>query len=143
MGAANRDRELQSHQLGQHFGAPNQGNAALAGRHHLRVGRLHGGGIDDGGDALADVRGVMADEHPRAQLFQPFGIGRSLGIRPLHRITDLEHDFGDPAHADAADTDEMNRTEVERNGAKASDHQSVITRDLQECTIGNEAFSRP
>ena len=77
--------------------------------------------------------GVMADEDGRAQLCQSFGIGAGFGVRALHRIADLEHDLGDAAHADAADTDEMHGTEVEGDGAKASVHPSVIAKAARVC----------
>jgi hypothetical protein len=69
------DRELQPHQLGQHLGPTDQRNAPLAGDHHLGIARLDRGRIDHRRDALSDMRRVMADEDPRAQLLQPLGIG--------------------------------------------------------------------
>ncbi len=60
--------------------------------------------------------GVVADEDGGAQLLQPLGIGRGLGVRALHHIADAQHDLGYAAHADAANADEVNGSEVERNG---------------------------
>ncbi|MNE99654.1 hypothetical protein D3C80_1983680 [compost metagenome] len=70
--------------------------------------------------------GVVADVDAGAQLLEPLSVGAGLGVRAGHQIADLQHDFGDAAHADAADTDEVDRPKGERNGAKACDHLRVI-----------------
>jgi hypothetical protein len=75
----------------------------------------------------------VADEDARAQPLQPLGIGAGLGVRALNRIADLEHDLGDAAHADAAYAHEMDGAEVERYGAKASDHPSGLARVRRDC----------
>ncbi|MNV63147.1 hypothetical protein D3C71_1557250 [compost metagenome] len=126
MGAADADRELQTHQLGQHLGPADQGDAALAGDDQFGVRRLDRRGIDHRRDALGHVRGVMADVDAGAQALQPLGVGAGLGVRAGHLIADLQHDLGDAAHADAADTDEVDRPKGERNGTKACDHPRLI-----------------
>ena len=134
VGAADRDGELQPHQFGQHLGPAHQGDATLARGLHLGIVGLDRRRIDHGRDALADMGGVVADEDLGPQLLQPFGIGAGLGVRALNRIADLQHDLGDAAHAYAADADEMDGTEVERDGAKASDHPMRLAIDLADCT---------
>jgi hypothetical protein len=61
----------------------------------------------------------MSDEDLGAQLLQPLGVGAGLGVRALHRIADADHDLGDAAHADAADADEVHRTEFEGDRTSA------------------------
>ena len=126
VGAADADRELQTHQLGQHLGAAHQRNAAFARHDQFRVRRLDRRGIDHRRDALGHMGGVVADVDAGAQLLEPLGVGAGLGVRAGHLIADLQHDLGDAAHADAADADEVDRPEGERNGAKACDHMRVI-----------------
>jgi hypothetical protein len=119
--AAHGDRELQPHQLGQHLGAAHQRQALVAAGGHLDVVGLDRGGIDDGRRAF-DIGRVLADEDPRAQLFQPLGIGAGLGVAALHGVADADHDLGDAGHADAADADEVHGAEFEGDGASTLDH---------------------
>ncbi len=106
VGAAHRDRELQTHQLGQHLGAPHQGDAPLARARELGIVRLDRGRIDHRRDAL-DIAAVVADEHLGAQGLQPVGIGRGAGVGSLNLVADAQHDLGDAAHPDAADAGEV------------------------------------
>ena len=115
---ADGDGRLEPHQFGQHLGPAHQRDSLLAGGDHLRIVLLDRRGIDHRGDVRAHVGGVMADEDLRPQLLQPLGIGRALGVGALHDIADAQHDLGDAAHADAADADEMDRADVERDGTQ-------------------------
>ena len=68
---------------------------------------LHGGGNDD--DArLAEIFGLMADGDCDALLAQALDIGVVGQIAALNLVAEIMQDFGDAAHADAADADEMN-----------------------------------
>src|SRR5205823_740389 len=46
---------------------------------------------------------------------QPFHVGVFSRVGTLHAVADIEQDFGNSAHSDAADADEMNRADVERD----------------------------
>ena len=116
MGAPDRDGKLEPHQFGQHFGPAHQRQAGFAARDHLGIVLLDRGRIDHRRSAF-HMGPVVADKDLRAQPRQPLGIGAGLGVRALHRIADADHDLGDPAHADAADADEMHGADVEGNGA--------------------------
>uniref|UniRef100_A0A0N4Z3P8 LigA n=1 Tax=Parastrongyloides trichosuri TaxID=131310 RepID=A0A0N4Z3P8_PARTI len=126
VGAADADRELQPHQLGQHLGPTDQRYAAFARHHQLGVRRLDRRGIDHRRDALGHMGRVVADVDAGAQFLEPLGVGAGLGVRALHLIADLQHDLGDAAHADAADADEVDGPKGERNGAKTTDHARLI-----------------
>ena len=52
----------------------------------------------------------------RAQVLQPLGDGRRFGVRARNRVAQRQQDFGDTAHADPADANQMNALEIaERN----------------------------
>jgi hypothetical protein len=63
-------------------------------------------------DRVAQIRGVMAQRHFDAEASQTFNIGVFRCIRSLNAIAEIVHDFSDAAHAYAADSDEMNRTDI-------------------------------
>ena len=50
----------------------------------------------------------VAFEHTRTQRSQPLGCCGKLEIRPTDRVALIQQDFGDTAHTNAADADEMN-----------------------------------
>ena len=56
----------------------------------------------------------MSDRDLHALFAQPFDVGALGLIGALHDIAEVHHDLGDAAHADAADADEMHRTDVAR-----------------------------
>ena len=72
--AGDRDALLEPHQLGEHFGAANDRNAARARRDDFRIVALDGGGNDDDRSAR-EIRRVVADEHRRALLAQSLDVG--------------------------------------------------------------------
>ena len=47
---------------------------------------------------------------------QPPDIGVVGDVRPLNGIAQVMQNLGDPAHSDAADPDEMDRPDIEREG---------------------------
>ena len=113
VGAGDRDALLEPHQLGEHLGAPDDGNAPQARRRQLRIVAPDRSGDDDH-RGVADLRRVMADEHARATFAQAFDVGVVARVRALHLVTDIEQHLGDAGHADAADADEMNGAELAR-----------------------------
>ena len=58
--------------------------------------------------APSDVCGSMAFKDRRAQAGQPLGDGRPLQVRAGDGISQAEQYLGNPAHADPADSNEMN-----------------------------------
>ena len=99
---------LQAHQLSQHLTAGNQRDLQLSRFQDFRVVGRHGRAGDHQVGA-AHLLGPVPFEHPSAQLVQAGGdrrapqVGAADAIRPQR-----QQDFGDAAHADAADTDEVN-----------------------------------
>ena len=104
---------LEPHQLGQHLGAAHDrqalgtcGNelrvvALDRGRHHHHLG-------------IAERGGGMADGNLGAFLAQAFDVGAVGSVRTLHGVAEVDEHLGDAAHADAADPDEVDRTDVAR-----------------------------
>ena len=60
--------------------------------------------------------GVMTHAHGRAQLAQPLHIGVFRQIAALNAIAEIDQNFGQPAHPNAADADEMNGVDWEGKG---------------------------
>ncbi len=56
----------------------------------------------------------MADRNLGALVAQPLDVGAVGGVGALHRITEIHQHLGDAAHADAADADEVHRTDIAR-----------------------------
>ena len=46
---------------------------------------------------------------------ETFGRGAQLQVGSAHGITQFEENFGQPAHADSADTDEVDRLTLEKH----------------------------
>ena len=61
---------------------------------------------------LLDVAGLVADEGAHALLGQAPDVGVVVGVRPLHGVAEVVHHLGDAGHADAADADEVDGTEL-------------------------------
>ncbi len=55
----------------------------------------------------------MADGDIDAQVAQPLYVCAFGDIAALNRVAEIVQDFSNSAHADAADTDEMNRADAE------------------------------
>ena len=105
-----RDAAVEAHQLGQHFGARHHRNALRARRQALHVVGLDGAGNHHHIGAI-DMRRRMAFENGRAQGLQALGRLTVVLVRTADLITQGHHDFGDAAHAGAADADEMHPRE--------------------------------
>lgn len=104
--AGDGDAVLEAHELGEHFGAGDDGNFAEVGFDDLGVVRRDGGGGDDdvGG---AGVFGAMALEDDGAEGFEAVGDGGAAEVGAGDGVAEGEEDFRDAAHADAADADEV------------------------------------
>jgi hypothetical protein len=106
MGAGDGDPVAQAHQLGEHLGARNHGNAAAPRLDDFRIRRGdrrrhhdHVGG--------ADVCGVVPEMYSHAELCQPLRHVRFPGVRTRYLVPEIGEQLGDAAHADASDTDEV------------------------------------
>src|SRR3546814_3738440 len=53
---------------------------------------------------------LMTDENLRTEALQPIGTGGFLEVRARHLVAEIEQHLGDAAHADPADTHEVNAT---------------------------------
>jgi hypothetical protein len=104
--AGDRDAFLDAHQLAQHLGARDDGDAARAGGGDLRVVGAHRARHDDDIGAR-HVLGPMADADARPQRRQAAGGVAVAHVRPGHRVAEVQQHLGDAGHADAADADEM------------------------------------
>ena len=113
VGAGDGDAALQPHQLGQHLGAAHHRNAAFARRRQFRIVALDRGGDHDDLRAV-DVLRLVADRDPRAVLAQTVEIVIVRGVRALHGIAEIEQHLGDAAHADPADPDEVDGSDLAR-----------------------------
>ena len=119
MGAGNRDAAFQPHQFGQHFGPAHHRNALGAGRHQFRIVALDRGRDHDHVGAV-DILGLVADRDLDALLAQPRDIAALGGVRALHGVAEIDQHLGDAAHADAADPDEVNGSDLARQSHDAS-----------------------
>ena len=104
--AGNGDAVTEAHQLRQHQGARNNGNLLLQRSDNFGIFFFDGGrGNDD--IRTVNVFGGMAGINLNAQAAQMLGSGISRLIRTGNFKAQIVQDFGDAAHADAADTDKM------------------------------------
>ena len=115
VGARNGDPAAKTHEFGKHHGARHDGDAEFARRDHFGVVRFHGRGNDDG-VRPSDVLLVVALIDAGAETLQAFGDGRACEVRAAHDVAEVEHHFGDAAHARAADTDEMQMIDQKLHG---------------------------
>ena len=64
----------------------------------------------------ADIGRIVSDEESNAELLQSIRDLRAFRVRAAHLVTEIREQFRDAAHADAADTDEV-------NAARPPEHQ--------------------
>ena len=110
VGARHRNVGFQTHQLGQHFGAAHHRKPPLARLFQFRVALFDRRG-NHHHRGLPDIFRPLALKERRPQRDQPFGDLAGLGVGPLYPVAKRHQHFGDARHADAADTDEMDRPE--------------------------------
>ena len=60
----------------------------------------------------AEVLGPVPDRDARALFAQALHVGGVGGIRALHRVAEVDQHLGDAAHADAADADKVDRSDI-------------------------------
>ncbi len=105
------DAIFQAHQLREHLGARDDGDLSFV-------------RFDDFGIVLLDRRrghydvrafdvdGFVAFVDRGAEILQALGDVRGFGVRAGNGIAQRQQDFGDAAHADAADTDQVNALKI-------------------------------
>ena len=98
---------LETHEFGEHLGPRNDRNMQPNGLEDFRIGRTNGGTYDNH-IRPRDVLLTVPLKYSRAEPFQPVGDQGSLQVGTGDLVTKVEQDLGDPAHADPADTDEVN-----------------------------------
>ena len=105
---------LEAHQFGQHFRAAHDRQVAgRAPRPVPGLSRLIA--VETTTTcAVADVLQPVADRNLDAVLAQARDIGVVAEVRALHLVAEIVQHFGNAAHADAADADEMDGAEVAR-----------------------------
>ena len=113
--AANRNRPFQSHQLGEHFSAPDHRQHALACGENFRVFGFDRRRNDDD-PCLAQVLGAVAHFDFDTEAAQTVYIGVLRDVAALDFIAKVMYHFSNAAHADAADADEVNNADVEWHG---------------------------
>ena len=106
MRAGDGDLEMAGHQPGQHLPPAQHREALSPGRGQLGVILLHRGGVDhDVG--VSQVLGGMALVKQDSQGLQARGAGIGRQIGAAHPMPLAHQQFGQAAHADAADADEV------------------------------------
>src|SRR5689334_12918088 len=76
---------------------------------------------------VGEIGRVVADMHLDAHGAQAPDIGTFGGVAALNLVAQIVHDLGDAAHADAADADEMNGADAQRNaGGNGGGHQAAF-----------------
>ena len=111
-----RDADLQAHEFGEHLRPADHGDPAPARLADLAVGFGDGRRADHdigAGDLVGRVPLVDA----RPQTDQTLGDIRLPQIAAADGEPQIQQDLGDPAHADAADGDQMNVACIPEHGA--------------------------
>ena len=111
VGSGNGDAVFQAHQFREHLCARDHRNLPVVRFDDFRIVGLHGGGSHLHVGAIG-VRRLVTPINRGAQVFQPFRDVRKLYVGPGNGIAQGQKDFGDAAHADAADADQMNALEI-------------------------------
>ncbi len=86
------------------------GKVALARLDTLRIVLLDRGGYDNH-FRIAQIFRLVADENRNALVAQPLHIGALGLVGALHLVAKIVQHFGDAAHADAADADEVHQAD--------------------------------
>src|SRR6202000_167590 len=84
-------------------------------------------GIDHGMRVFQILRAV-ADSDGNAHCLEAFDIGAFGNVRALNLVTEIVHDLGNAAHADAANADEMDGANIQGNTGGDFHAASLSTR---------------
>jgi len=105
--AGNGDAVLHPHQLGQHLRPGDDRYVQPPGLDNLRIVVVDRGG-DDHHIHVLQVFRLVADADPCTEAGEPLGDFGGAQIGAGNLVPQIEEHFGDAAHADAADADEVN-----------------------------------
>ncbi len=111
MGSGDGDAMPIAHQLGEHLGPRHHRDALFQGQGHFRIGRIDRAGHHQH-VGTGYIAGLVADEDLCAEALQTLGTGRFLEVRAGHLVAEIEQHFGDAAHADPTDANEMNAADA-------------------------------
>ena len=109
--AGDGDAVFEAHQFGEHFRARNDGDFAPVRFDNFRIVGLNRGRNDDD-VRIFDVRSFVAFVNRGAEILKALGCGGRLCVRAGNVIAECEQNFSNAAHADAADSDEMNALKI-------------------------------
>ena len=112
--ATDGDGCLEPHDLGQHFSATHDGQGLCTRGDQLRIVLLDSR-RDDDNLGFAQIVTALADLDLDPHVAQALHIGVERRIRALHSIALVVQDFGNAAHADAANPDKMDRPDIARH----------------------------
>jgi len=104
--AGDGDAVFEAHEFGEHFGALDDGDFAGVCFEDFWVEGTDGGAGDDN-CGVADVGGCVALVDGGAEGGESIGNGSAAKVRAGDGDAEVEEDFGDTAHADSADADEV------------------------------------
>ncbi len=136
--AADGDGPAQAHQLGQHLGPAHHGDQPGAGGHDLRVVAADRGGGDDD-LRRAEVGGVVPDRDRDAALAQAADVGAVGDVAALHGVAEVVQHLRDAGHADAADADEVDGADAERERPHAATRAWASTRSARRAAASGRA----
>src|SRR2546422_568737 len=109
------DAVFQAHQLREHLRARNYRNFHLVRFDDFGVICLHGGGSHDNVRAIG-VGSLVTFVHRGAEILETFGDRGRLGVRAGDSIAQRQEHFGDTAHTEAADANQVDALKIaERN----------------------------
>ena len=114
MAPGDGDPEFQAHQLGQQLAARDHRKPQAAGFDDFRIIGANRGADDDrirAGDIFRGVPFVNDGSEYR----QALGDGGELRVGSADAIAQFEENFGQSAHADSTDTDEVDRLRLEKH----------------------------
>ena len=122
MGSGDGDAVFQAHQFGEHLGAGDHRDFHFVGFDDFGIVGDDGGRSDHHVGAI-DVDGFVSVENCGAEFGEAFGDGRGLPVGAGNGIAEGEQNFGDAAHADAADAHEVNALKI----AEADHHGATFS----------------
>ncbi|MNV79598.1 hypothetical protein D3C71_1731570 [compost metagenome] len=106
MRTAYRDRIAEAHKLGQHLGTTHDRQRFFTRSDQLRIGLLDRS-RNDHDFGITEIVGFVADENLDPLVAKALDVGTVRLVGTLHLVSEIVQHFGDTAHADAADADEM------------------------------------
>src|SRR5687768_15129484 len=106
MGACHCNGIAESHQFTEHLCARHDRDAVTQGRLYFGVIRLHCAGDDDD-IGIGDILGSVTENDLSAEFLQAPRHGIGLQVRAAHVVAKIDQNFGDAAHAAAANTNKV------------------------------------